>query len=151
MEVPDYPDYLVYDDGRIFSKKRRKMLKPRDNGYGYHQVALCKDGKVKNGRVNRLVAQAYIPNPENKCEVDHIDRDKSNNHVSNLRWVTSSENKQNRRMFKTNKLGIKNICWNKVMKRYCYAKVLRGDCHQKYFKTLEEAIAYKEEYEATLR
>jgi len=147
MEIVNYPNYLVYEDGRVFSKNIRRFLKPHDNGHGYHQVFLCKDGKRKQFRVNRLVAQAYIPNPDNKPEVDHIDKDRTNNDISNLRWVTSSENCQNRAMPNNNTSGIKNISWHKQKKAYQYKKVFRGDCHQKQFKTLDEAVAYKIEYE----
>jgi len=150
MEIADYPNYLVYEDGRIFSKYTRKFLKPCMNLHCYHQVGLSNDGKKKWFRIHRLVAQAYIPNPENKREVDHIDRDKSNNHFSNLRWATRSENTQNTGVSKDNKLGIKNICWNKHKKRYLYRKEFRGNPHRKWFKTLEEALAYKQEYESTL-
>jgi len=149
MELADYPNYLVYEDGRVFSKNRHKFLIPNVNR-GYHRVILCNDGKKKKFRVNRLVAIAYIPNPENKPDVDHIDRDKSNNDVSNLRWVTKSENQQNTGVRKDNTSGIKNISWNKKHKLYRYQKLFRGDCLQKYFKTIEEAIAYKIEHEATL-
>jgi hypothetical protein len=57
-------------------------------------VRLSKDGKTKNHRLNRLVAEAYIPNPEGKEEVNHIDENKNHNWVGNLEWATSSENKQ---------------------------------------------------------
>jgi len=151
MEVPDYPDYLVYEDGRVFSKKSRKMLKTCINRGGYHTVGLCKDGKDKHFKVHRLVAIAYIPNPDNKPQVDHIDRVRTNNHVSNLRWATNQENCQNTIVRKNNKLGIKNIFYCKTNNRYRYKKIIRGNTHKKCFKTLEEAIAYKEQYEATLR
>jgi hypothetical protein len=150
MEVEGYPNYLVYEDGRVFGKKRRKMLKPCQDGHGYHLVRLYNDSKKKMFRVHRLVAMVYIPNPENKAEVDHIDRDKSNNHVSNLRWATRSENNQNTIFRKDNKLGIKNICWDEYCKRYKYQKKIMENRHSKCFRTLEEAIAYKTEYERNL-
>ena len=63
---------------------------------GYLKVDLSKDGKRYKRKVARLVAMTYIPNPENKPEVDHINREeKLNNCVNNLRWVTSAENKEN--------------------------------------------------------
>lgn len=70
-----------------------RVLKP--GGDNYYIVALCKDGKVSGKAVHRLVAQAFIPNPENKPNIDHIDANPKNNHVSNLRWVTQSENLMN--------------------------------------------------------
>lgn len=145
MEIVNYPNYLVYEDGRVFSKKRRKMLKPIETEKGYHIVGLYNDGKQKLCKVHRLVAQAYIPNQDNKPEVDHIDRDRSNNHVSNLRWATHSENRQNTICQSDNQVGIKNISY--YNNKYCYQKMLRGNPHRKFFKTLEEAHAYKIEYE----
>lgn len=148
MEIVDYPNYLVYEDGRVFSKKRRKMLKPIETEKGYHIVNLSNDGKQKRCRVHRLVAQAYIPNPDNKPQVDHIDRVKTNNCVSNLRWATNGENQQNTIFQSDNQVGIKNISY--YNNKYCYQKSIMGNNHQKYFKTLEEAHAYKIEYEETL-
>jgi len=150
MEVEGYPNYLVYEDGRVFSKTTRKMMKPHMNNAGYWYVGLWRNQKRKQFYLHRLIAMVYVPNPENKPEVDHIDKDKSNNCVSNLRWATRSENSQHTGAHHNNKLGIKNICWNKKQKQYRYQKVFRGDCHDKWFKTLEEAIAYKEEYEKSL-
>ena len=55
-------------------------------------TTLCKDGTQKTFKVHRLVAKAFIPNPDNKPECDHLDKDKTNNCVSNLRWVSTEEN-----------------------------------------------------------
>lgn len=147
MEIQGYPNYLIYDDGRVFSKKRRIFLSPGIDNLGYHRISVYKDCHRKNFQVHRLVAIHYIPNPENKKEIDHIDRNPSNNHVSNLRWATRSENNQNTIVQKNNRLGFKNIYFHEIGKCYRYNKRIRGELHYKDFKTLEEAIAYKEEYE----
>ena len=75
-----------------YQKIPEKILKVYDNGKGYLRVQLCKDGKVKNCRINRLVAQAFLPNPNNLPEVNHIDQDKTNNCVENLEWCTTQYN-----------------------------------------------------------
>ena len=148
MEINGYPDYLIYDDGRVFSKKRRIFLKPGINGPGYNIVGLCQDSKAKSVQVHKLVAIHYISNPENKPCIDHIDRNKLNNHVSNLRWATYSENLQNTEVRNNNELGIKNISYCKRYNIYRYQKNIGGERYSKRFRTLEEAIAYKEEYES---
>lgn len=89
--------YQVSNLGRVKSKKynKEKMLKPYTNSGGYSVVGLRKDGKTKFFRVHRLVAKAFIPNPdpENKTQVNHKNEfDKKNNCVENLEWVTPSEN-----------------------------------------------------------
>lgn len=143
MEIQDFPDYLIYEDGRVFSKMSRKYLKPQDNGNGYMFVGLSNQGKRKFMRIHRLVALHYIDNPHNYPEVDHIDRDKSNNDISNLRWADRSINCQNTGMQCDNKLGIKNISYCNREKKYVYRKTIRGKLTQKYFKTIEEAIEFK--------
>lgn len=72
-----------------------KNLKTTPNNWGYYTIGLWKNGVVKQYRISRLIAEAFIPNPDNKPYVDHIDTDKSNNCVNNLRWVTPSENSNN--------------------------------------------------------
>lgn len=84
-------DRLVY--GNYWQEE--KILKPNKTKYGYLIVELRKNKKPKSFLVHRLVAITFIPNPENKPEVDHINADKTNNSVNNLRWVTAKENIRN--------------------------------------------------------
>lgn len=95
-EHPHFNLILVSEDGTVMSKRTGKVFKQRVNEFGYVQVSVPngEKGKTVKRKVHRLVAQTYIPNPENKREVNHIDGDKTNNHVSNLEWATSQENKQ---------------------------------------------------------
>ena len=83
--------YEVSESGIVRNARTGKILKQKQN-YGYMYVALQIDGKAHQRRVHRLVALAFIPNPDNKSEVNHIDGNKANNHISNLEWCTPSEN-----------------------------------------------------------
>jgi len=93
--------YRVKEDGGVFRLagtfrcKVEKEIKPHINRDGYKRVTFCINGKLKKMLVHRLIALTYIPNPENKPHIDHIDRNKLNNHISNLRWVSHLENMQN--------------------------------------------------------
>jgi hypothetical protein len=95
--VKDYEDlYAVSSFGRVANLNTGKILKPHFNHNGYSVVQLYKDKKAKTKRIHRLVAEAFIPNPKNFPEVDHIKPDKQNNTVSNLRWASGSLNTRNR-------------------------------------------------------
>lgn len=94
-EITEYGgDYLVSNYGRVKSLKSNKelILKLVTHHKGYYKAQLLKNNKKKAFFVHRLVAQAFIPNPENKLQVNHKDGDKKNNHVENLEWTTQSEN-----------------------------------------------------------
>lgn len=86
--------YQVSNLGHVksFQNGKEYMLKPKRCKKGYMDVTLCKNGKHKTFRLNRLVALAFVDNPENKPEVDHINTDKTNNRADNLCWVTRVEN-----------------------------------------------------------
>lgn len=87
-------ELLITRCGKQHTQKcKGKRLKQAINN-GYARVALKNNGELKNCLVHRLVAQAFIPNPKNKPQVNHKDGNKLNNHVSNLEWVTPKENLQ---------------------------------------------------------
>lgn len=75
---------------QLVEEKIIKQYVNKHNGYVY--AVLCKDGKEKNCRVHKLIATAFIPNPENKKTINHIDGNKANNRVDNLEWATNQEN-----------------------------------------------------------
>ena len=84
--------YGITSCGKVWSYRNECFLKPWDNQKGYLIVKLFKDGKGKNYKIHRLVAEAYIPNPDNLPQVDHIDNDKTHNYVNNLQWITNRDN-----------------------------------------------------------
>ena len=92
--VEGYNDYQISNFGRVKSFKRNKerMLKPRQSGNGYMAVELFISGKGNNKYIHRLVAIAFLPNMENKPEVNHLNGQKDNNTLNNLEWSTGSEN-----------------------------------------------------------
>lgn len=100
--------YEVSSFGKVRSLKRtrkgkcesecgvkERLLKPSKHTKGYLVCGLSKDGKLKYFKVHRLVAEAFLPNPENKEQIDHINTIKTDNCISNLRWVTPKENTNN--------------------------------------------------------
>jgi hypothetical protein len=136
-------DYEVSENGEVRHKRFQRVLRGSVSN-GYRSVKLGKYG----GKfyVHRIVAGAFLPAPTGICEVDHIDRDRTNNAASNLRWVTKSENNKNRTSIRThlssNRLGEHHICeWRG---RYVvYGSLDIGHIH-KYFKTLDEAKTYRD-------
>lgn len=92
-EVPGYDGrYLVSSHGKVYSKYLNREVSLNDRGNGYLFVVLSRKGKKKNVFVHKLVAELFVGNPNNLKEVDHIDGNKTNNHYSNLRFVTHREN-----------------------------------------------------------
>lgn len=84
--------YRISNTGKIYSIKSNIMLKQSNSNKGYHSVKLQRNGIKKTYRVHRLVAMTFIPNPTGLLEVNHIDEDKSNNLVTNLEWMSHTDN-----------------------------------------------------------
>ena len=86
--------YQISNKGRVkrLYKASERILKPRDNGRGYLRVHLTKENTSKHIRVHRLVARAFIPNPDNLPEINHRDENKKNNCVENLEWMRHIDN-----------------------------------------------------------
>lgn len=85
--------YAITEDGRVWSKKHNKFMQDRADKDGYRRINLRAEDKKSYTRfIHRLVAEAYIPNPDNKPEINHKDENKTNNCVSNLEWATTKEN-----------------------------------------------------------
>ena len=84
--------YAVTSCGKVWSYKYKKFLKPGANGDGYLHVNLCKNGKAKKYYIHRLVAEAYMPNPDNLPQINHKDENKENNCLQNLEWCDAKYN-----------------------------------------------------------
>ena len=144
MEVwKPYGSYEISNLGNV-KGYRGNILKPRPNRGRYLNVNIYENGNTKTIAVHRLVALCFIPNPENKPEVDHLNRDKTDNRVENLRWATRSENNRNTGVFSNNKLGHKHICTcfknnNEYWRmQISYLKIVRDFNKTKY--TLEQVL-----------
>ena len=97
-EIPGYKDYQVSSWGRVYHKPTGKFMREEETEKGYLRVDLYSDDDYrKHHKVHRLVAQAFIPNPENKPQVNHMDGNKKNNSYTNLEWVTDAENKEHQK------------------------------------------------------
>lgn len=122
-------EYQVSNIGNVRSLKKNKIrqLKIFDNGYGYLRVSLNINGKIKSEKVHRLVAKAFIPNPNDYPCINHIDENKYNNNVNNLEWCSYSYNncygkrikkvvnKTSKKVFQYDKQGNFIREWNSAM------------------------------------
>lgn len=113
-QVEGYENYIVNECGRIVNSKYNRELAQTVDSEGYLTVQLWKNGKGKTCLIHRLVALAFIDNPEKKPHVHHKDSDRRNCHVDNLAWVTNKENCQER----VKKQTKGNISKKKIMKMY---------------------------------
>lgn len=111
--ILDFPNYEVSNLGQV--RRNNKIRKPQINK-GYYVIAIWKNNKQTNKYIHRLVAETFIPNPDNLPIVDHIDRNVTNNVVSNLRWVTKSENGLNTDRRDKELFG---IMFDKRINRFC--------------------------------
>ena len=99
VKIKGYPNYEICENGEVISYciyKEGRILKPYLGIRGYYTVNLRVDGKTKNVKIHRLLGLHFIPNPENKLFIDHINRIRTDNRLENLRWATRKENNNNK-------------------------------------------------------
>ena len=150
--------YRIYKDGRVESMKRKyvpnnKFLKGSINKSGYKCVLLSKDGEEKTFKIHRLIAIAFIENPNrDKFEwVDHINQDTLDNSIKNLRWISQSGNNRNRKSGGTSKY--RGVSWAKNVNKWRAATKIDGKYKSLgYFEDEDEAgKAYMKKYNETMK
>ena len=142
--VPGYPDYRVYTTGDVYSVKGGKFLKIGFHTGGYPIIHIRKDGKKKTLKCHRLVALAFIPNPEGLPCVDHIDNNRENNDVKNLRWASYATNARNSSVSKRNTSGHQGVCY--YSQKHTWLARWTDDAGKERCKSCaskDEAIAYR--------
>jgi hypothetical protein len=117
-KVEGFENYSISDHGNVRNDKTGKVLKPTSNALGYLQVVLSENKTPQNKKLHQLVATAFLVNPDNKKCVDHIDNNRQNNNLLNLRFATHSQNQQNRSLSKNNTSGFKGVSWNKKIMKW---------------------------------
>tara|TARA_R110002153_G_scaffold16875_1_gene59168 strand:+ start:631 stop:1128 length:498 start_codon:yes stop_codon:yes gene_type:complete len=147
--IEGFPNYVIRSDGVVINIKFKREMKnalwtnPK-SGYQKYRCCLSHAGKQKNFTISILLAKAFISGQsDDRNSVDHIDQNSLNNNLSNLRWANMSEQIINQ-SHPPNILNEKNIYKNR--NRYQFQIIRKGVTHSKTFKTLEEAIKYREEY-----
>lgn len=143
--IVDYPNYEVSSFGNVRNVTTGRILKLGKNTHGYYDVILSNAGKRKHYTVHRLVANAFIENMNGKNCVDHINNNKTDNKVTNLRFATNQENNFNRSMRSDNISGAKGVTWQKKTNKWrAYIKFNNKYIHIGVYKTIEEATVARQ-------
>tara|TARA_R110001592_G_scaffold136661_2_gene353923 strand:+ start:1286 stop:1777 length:492 start_codon:yes stop_codon:yes gene_type:complete len=151
--IKDYETYLINKEGVIKDNRTGKIKPQYINKDGYKRIHLVNHSGTKCFSVHRLVGIQFLENDKKLPEIDHIDRNKLNNNVNNLRWADDYIQARNKGDFKNNKLKEKHIHHEEDSNtsRYVFQITHNGIRHKKSFNTklnysLEDAIKYKNEY-----
>jgi hypothetical protein len=134
--IEEHNNYAVSNSGKVKNVLTKRVLKNFIDGSGYGNVDLDDE----NNSVHRLVATAFLPNPKNKPCVDHIDNNRTNNNVSNLRWATVQENMMNCKLKSNNTSGTKGVSFDKAVQKYKVSISFEGKrIHLGYYDDIKEA------------
>ena len=140
-EIKGFENYSVSDLGNVRNDKTGRVLKESNDGCGYLKVDLRENKTRHTKKIHKLVAAAFLLNPENKKCVDHIDNNKQNNNIINLRFATLAQNQHNRLINTNNTSGNKGVRWNKRDMKWTAQITINGkQIHLGSFMNKEDAI-----------
>jgi len=146
--LDQFPNLRIYADGNIYNERVGRCHKLRANKDGYMCTKVFNaDGIRKTIPTHRLIAMAWIPNPDNLSDVDHIDHDRTNNNLENLRWVSKSTNQRNQSLSAANTSGFQGVrcCRDRPKKWRAFWCNEEGIEMSKAFKHKGDAIEYREQ------
>lgn len=148
-EIPGYETtHQVSNYGRIKQVIKNTLLKNRLNSKGYHTINLTANGKTKTFKVHRLVALAFLPNPEKKEQVNHIDFNKLNNNFQNLEWVSNRENSCHSNSIKNKTSRYPGVCFRKTNNKWVSSIRFNGkSIHLGYFDEEDQAYQARKRFE----
>lgn len=136
IEYFDLPEYRITKCGRVWSCRANRFLSIQKNPDNYYKFIFIRRKKYY---IHRLVAFTFVDNPYDKDTVDHIDRNRNNNHSHNLRWATRKEQSANRSFNET-------VMWYNINRKlWCWEKSYMGKKYSKQLKDKQKVIEYKEE------
>ena len=141
-KIENHENYSVSNLGKIRNDITGRFLKGTLHNEGYLRVCLDR----KHYLIHRLIAIAFIDNPDNKLFVDHINGIKIDNRIENLRWATGTENHHNSKMPINNTSGTKGVCWYKNNNKWhAQIKIDGKKVHIGYFVNIEDAIKARQQ------
>ena len=146
MILDEYPDYLIYPNGFVYSLKRNKFIKSRYDRYGYlrHSLKNIITNKIDTILVHHLVGKKYLDYDRSSgLIIDHIDNNKENNDLTNLQIISQKENNLKYYYKKINKNGLP-ACINYTKKKKYTFKLKNFNC-EKSFENLDDCLLYREE------
>ena len=145
--IDEFDNYSVSNFGNVRNDKKGTFLKGIKNGTGYLVVALCQNGIPKRFLIHRLIGIYFIENVNNYKEIDHLNRNKLDNCVDNLRWATSSQNQANQGKRQNTSSIYKGVHFDKASNKWCSRITIdKKRKHLGYFLTEIEAFDCRKKY-----
>ena len=150
VEIDGFPDYAINESGDVYSIRYNRILTHGVSADGYLRIRLYNDGKGCTKTIHRLLAKTFIHNPTHLPCIDHIDHDRQNNSLDNLRWCSISTNNRNKSISKKNTSGVQGVRFDKINQRWkaqwCEDGKQKSKCFslKKYDDAFDLACKYRE-------
>ncbi len=131
--IDGYDNYEISSFGRVRNNKTSRIMQLYNTNDGYVYAVLCKEGKRKFFRVHRLIGFAFLEKKDEDVEVDHIDHNRANNMITNLRWATKSINQKNQSISTKNTSGTQGVFFEKCRNRWVATWFEEKKLQRKFF------------------